>query len=176
MLNNEKSENLPEAQLRKIYMRNLSLETATSAALLNKEINPEVKLEIRVQINPLVDAEEVILDFTLTVRETSNLLYLLKLQQAGCFVLKNLEGEQKQLFLNTTCPQLLFPYASQIANTLIVQSGFPALNIMPIDFTQLYHQQNQRSAQAKAQNGQKGPSSEPISSQENKWINLKENV
>jgi preprotein translocase subunit SecB len=156
MLKNEQSENLPEAQIRKIYLRNISLETAVLAALV-KEIDPEVKLELRVQTNSLVDTEEVILDVTLTVRHASNLLYLLKLQQAGCFAIKNLEGEQKKLFLNTICPQLLFPYASQIANTLIVQSGFPPLSIMPIDFTKLYNQQNQQLAQMK-KDSQRTPS------------------
>ena len=159
----------PEAHIVAVYLRNVSLETASSPLLSAREgLKPEIKLELRVQINPLKEEqEEVVLDFSITGRDGSSFLYLLKLQQAGTMVLKNFEDHQKTFFLNTTCPQMLYPYAAQMANTLITQAGFPPLYLTPIDFVNLYTQQ-----QAQQQGAQKPES--PISKtvENNKWANL----
>ncbi len=140
----------PQFSVKGIYLRNISLETSTSPILLRSGIQPEMKLELRVQINSAENYDEVLLDLNITARDNNNLLYLIKMQQAGCFVLNNFTVEQKDFFLNTTCASLIYPYASQMANTLSVQSGFPPVNIMPIDFAHLYSQQQASQAQVKA--------------------------
>lgn len=139
----------PQFNLKAIYLRNTSFETGSSPILLRSGIQPEVKLELRVQINPLENQDEVVLDLIITARDNSNLLYLIKIQQAACFVLTGFASEQKTFILNTTCPNIIYPYAGHMANTLSVQGGFPLLNLMPIDFVHMYAQQ-QKTAQAEA--------------------------
>ena len=164
--NTTPNENQPEARVAGIYLRNVSLETANSPLLLREGLKPEIKLELRVQINPMNEQEEVVLDLSITGRDGSSLLYLLKLQQAASVILKNFDENQKAFFLNTACPQMLYPYAAQVASTLIVQAGFPPLYLTPIDFVNLYTQQ---------QAAQKTDSTPTNTVEESKWKTLTQN-
>ena len=157
-----------EIRLVGIYLRNVSLETGHSPLSLSEGTKPEIRLELRVQINSLGEQDEVVLDFNITGRDTGGrLLYLMKLQQVGCFVIKGAEVDKKAFFLNTTCPQMLYPYASHVASTLVTQAGFPALYLTPIDFVSLYVQQ---------QTAQKTESdsmpSEALADKQNNWASV----
>jgi preprotein translocase subunit SecB len=135
----------PQYRIKGIYLRNASLETGISPLLLRSNIQPEMKLELRVNTKSLEDQDEVVLDLSLTVRDNSSLIYLLKIQQAGYFILNTpLTLEKKAFILNTTCPNLIYPYVCQMANILSVQAGFLPVNLMPIDFIHMYEQQNQQ--------------------------------
>jgi preprotein translocase subunit SecB len=164
----------PEVRTIGIYLRNVSLETCRSPALLRKDIKQEFKLELKVQADSLEESDEVMLDMIITVRDKSDLLYLFKIQQVGCFTLKHFTTEQKQLFLNTVCPTMLYPYASQMANTLVVQAGYPALHLTPIDFTHLYRQQ-QQATQTKTDNRQEVTQTTTQGNQK-KWTSVMESV
>jgi preprotein translocase subunit SecB len=164
----------PEVRTIGIYLRNVSLETCRSPALLRRDIKQEFKLELKVQADSLEESDEVMLDMIITVRDKSDLLYLFKIQQVGCFTLKHFTTEQKQLFLNTVCPTMLYPYASQMANTLVVQAGYPALHLTPIDFTHLYRQQ-QQATQIKTDNRQEVTQTTTQGNQK-KWTSVMESV
>jgi preprotein translocase subunit SecB len=173
--NPEKETAAPQLSIKGIYLRNTSFETGSSLLLLRPGSQPEMKLELRVQINPLEKQDEVLLDLTVTARDNSNLLYLIKIQQAGCFVLSHFTPEQKAFFLNTTCPSILYPHACHMANTLSVQGGFPPVHLMPIDFVHLYTQQQQAAAvQAQKSNGLEKvkPVLEESIASKNKWAEL----
>lgn len=161
----------PQLSIKSIYLRNLSLETASSPILLCPGIQPEMKLEVRVNINPLENQDEVVLDLTIMAGDNNNLLYLIKIQQAGCFVLNGLTAEQKAFYLNITCPHLLYPYASHMANTLSVQGGFPPVNLMPIDFVHFYAQHQAQPVQ-KPQNEAVIQSEIETAAPKNKWAEL----
>ena len=157
-----------EIRLLGISLRNVSLETGHSPFSLPEGTKPEIKLELRVQISALGEQDEVALDFNITGRDSAGrLLYLIKLQQVGSVIIKGAEAEQKAFFLNTACPQMLYPYASHIASTLVTQAGFPALYLTPIDFVSLYAQQQA------AQKAEKNPltAEAPLNTQ-NKWASL----
>ena len=157
-----------EIRLVGIYLRNVSLETGHSPLSLLEGTKPEIRLELRVQINSVSEQEEVVLNFNITGRDTGGrLLYFVKLQQVGCFVVKGAEAEQNAFFLNTACPQMLYPYASHIASTLVTHAGFPALYLIPIDFVSLYAQQ--QTAQ-KTENT--SMPSDTVVNPQNKWASL----
>ena len=159
-----------EIRLVGIYLRNASLEAAHSPFALPEGTQPEIRLELRVQINALGEQDEVVLDLNITARDAGGrLLYFVKLQQVGCFVVKGAEAEQKGFFLNTACPQMLYPYASHMASTLVAQAGFPALYLTPMDFVSLYAQQQT------AQKTETDPSlPDTAVNAQNKWANLPE--
>ena len=159
-----------EIRLVGIYLRNVSLETGHSPLSLPEGTKPEMRFELRVQINSASEQDEVVLDFNITGRDMGGrLLYFVKLQQVGCFVVKGAEAEQKAFFLNTVCPQTLYPYASHIASTLVTQAGFPVLHLTPIDFVSLYAQQQT----AQKTDSVPTPSDTPLNPQ-NKWASLGE--
>jgi preprotein translocase subunit SecB len=166
----EKTIAQPQWGTKAIYLRHASLETSRSPLLLGTEIQPEMKLELRVDTHPLEQQDEVVLDVSITARDKGNLLYLLKIQQAGCFVLTHFTEEQKKVFLNTLCPSMIYPYACHMATTLAVQAGFPPLHLMPIDFRHFYAEQ-QKVAGAQTATGADSIPSESTASN-NKWAEL----
>ncbi len=171
----EKSQQ-PQFTIQAFYLRHSSLETGISPRLLRSGLTPEMKLELRVQINPLEKEDEVVLDLTITARDGSgsSLLYLIKIHQAGCFTLTNFTPEQKAFFLNTTCANLIYPYACHKANTLAVEAGFPPVNLLPIDFAHLYAQQQKQQVAQNISTDKVIENPTPASSMgpNNKWAGL----
>lgn len=152
-----------------VYLKNASLETAHSPLDLAEGLKPEINFELKLHINPLNEHDEVVLDLQITARDGGRLLYLLKLQQAGCMALSQVSPEQKAFFLHTVCAQMIYPYVCHAASTLVAQAGFPSLHLTPIDFTGLYLQQKASedakvTAQPAAPNGRDQPG--------NKWARL----
>jgi preprotein translocase subunit SecB len=46
--------------------------------------------------------------------------------------------------LGAFCPNLLFPYAREALDNLVVRGSFPALMLAPVNFDALYAQQLER--------------------------------
>lgn len=70
------------------------------------------------------------------------MLWQIKLQQAGLYTLQGLDEEQRKQVLNGFCMNQLYPYACANINHLVVQGGFPAINLLPMDFARLYQEQS----------------------------------
>ena len=58
--------------------------------------------------------------------------------------------EQREQLLATVCPNILFPYAREAVDNLVVKGSFPALMLSPINFDALYAQQKQAQAEQAA--------------------------
>jgi len=48
--------------------------------------------------------------------------------------------------LAAVCPNILFPYAREAVDSLIVKGSFPPINLAPVNFDALYVQTKQRQA------------------------------
>ena len=65
--------------------------------------------------------------------------------------------------LGAFCPNILFPYARETLDSLVVRGSFPALMLAPVNFDALYAQELQRMQQARnAGSGSLEPLSQPI--------------
>ena len=91
---------------------------------------------------------EVTLTLTVTVKLGEETAFLVEVQQAGLFTVAGIEGQQLAQVLNTTCPQILFPYAREAIDNAVTKGSFPALMLPPINFDALFAQ---AVAQAKAE-------------------------
>ena len=84
---------------------------------------------------------EVILSLTLTAKDESDkTLYLAEVQQAGIFVIDGLDEAAKDHMLASFCPNILFPYARENIDSLIIKGSFPPLMLAPVNFDALYEQ------------------------------------
>jgi preprotein translocase subunit SecB len=75
---------------------------------------------------------------------------VVEVQQAGVFTAANFGDEQLEQLLATVCPNILFPYAREVVDNLVVKGSFPALMLSPINFDALYAQQKQAQAEQAA--------------------------
>ena len=78
---------------------------------------------------------------TLTAKDDNDkTLYLAEVQQAGIFVIDGLDEAGKDHMLASFCPSILFPYARENIDSLIVKGSFPPLMLAPVNFDALYEQ------------------------------------
>ncbi|MGI1679276.1 MAG: protein-export chaperone SecB [Cellvibrionaceae bacterium] len=147
--------NEQQFSLQRIYIKDLSYESPLGVAAFNQNWKPQVNQEINTK-NAKVgeDAYEVVLSLTITVKLDDKVAFLIELQQAGIFAIKGIENNQIAHILNTMCLQILFPYARETIDSVIIKGSFPALMLPPINFDALY-------AQAVAQQQEKSKDDAP---------------
>ena len=67
-------------------------------------------------------------------------MYLVEVQQAGIFMIQGLEDEARQQTLGSYCPNVLFPYAREAIDSLVLKGSFPPLMLAPVNFDAIYQQ------------------------------------
>ena len=83
---------------------------------------------------------EVVLTLTVTAKIEEDTAFLVEVQQAGIFYMVGIEGEPLRQVLATVGPNILFPYARENIDSLVIKGGFPALMLAPVNFDALYRQ------------------------------------
>ena len=74
--------------------------------------------------------------------------YLAEMEFVGVFVLKNIPTQHVAPILGIEAPSLMFPYARQVLMQSITDGGFRPGLIQPINFAQLFMQQQQQAQKA----------------------------
>jgi preprotein translocase subunit SecB len=73
--------------------------------------------------------------------------FLVEVQQAGIFFIKGFTDDQLRRVLGTAAPNILFPYARENIDSLVVKGGFPPVMLAPVNFDALFEQAMQQQAQ-----------------------------
>ncbi|BDB96117.1 protein-export chaperone SecB [Candidatus Hydrogenosomobacter endosymbioticus] len=89
---------------------------------------------------------EVVLSLRAQVREKEETVYLLDLKYAGVFKLSGVKDGFLELILLIECPRLLFPFARAVISGVTRDSGFPSLDLQPIDFADVLKSKIDRSS------------------------------
>ena len=66
--------------------------------------------------------------------------FLVEVQQAGIFFAAGIDEEPLKQLLATVAPNILFPYAREAIDAMVIKGGFPPLMLAPVNFDALYHQ------------------------------------
>lgn len=129
----------PQFALQRIYIKDVSFETPMGVEAFRHQWQPKVGQELGTAANKIdEDLYEVILKITINVQLGDKTAFLVEVQQAGLFMVANIEGPQLAHLLNTACPQILFPYAREAIDNLCLKGSFPALALPPINFDMLF--------------------------------------
>jgi preprotein translocase subunit SecB len=138
-------ENKPEFSIQRIYIKDLSLESPVSPDVFRQEWKPDINLQINVETNALEeDFYQVVIKITVTAKNDHKTALLIEVHQAGIFLLRNFENEQRKHMLGAFCPNLLFPYAREFVSETAIRAGFPPLYLSPINFDAIYAEQAAR--------------------------------
>ncbi|MBA1232452.1 protein-export chaperone SecB [Pseudomonas viridiflava] len=142
-------ENAPQFSLQRLYVRDLSFEAPKSPAIFRQEWTPTVSLDLNTRQKPLEgDFYEVVLTLSVTVNNGDEVAFIVEVQQAGIFLIKGLDDGSMSHTLGAFCPNILFPYAREAIDNLVVRGSFPALMLAPVNFDALYAQELQRMQEA----------------------------
>lgn len=137
--------NEPQFAIQRIYLSDVSFESPKAPAIFLKEWQPAVNLELNTRQTPLEnDMHEVQLTLSVTAKLGEEIAYIAEVKQSGIFLIKGLDNETISHMLGAFCPNLLFPYAREALDNLVVKGSFPALMLSPINFDALYAQEAER--------------------------------
>ncbi len=92
----------------------------------------------------------MVLSLTLTAKIGEKTAYIVEVQQAGIFVVRNFDENQLGQMLGAYCPNVLFPYARESIDTLVSKGSFPPLMLAPVNFDAIYQQALERRRQEQA--------------------------
>jgi preprotein translocase subunit SecB len=140
-MSEDKAAEAQQLDIQKIYLRDVSLETPNSPRVFAEQWNPQIQLQINTGTEALTEAlREVVLTLTVTASLGDKTAFLVEVQQAGIFALQGFSEEQLGVILGAFCPGILFPYAREAVDSMVVKAGFPPLMLKPVNFDALYHQ------------------------------------
>jgi len=137
--------NQPEFAIQKIYVKDISFEAPNTPKIFTEEWRPHVELEFNnngVVVEP--DIYEVTLNITVKAKLGDKVAFIVEVQQAGIFTIKNFPEKEIKPLLGSYCPNILFPYAREAVADIINRGGFIPLNLAPINFDALYQQYEQQ--------------------------------
>lgn len=138
----------PLYDLEKIYLKDVSFESPGSPLIfLNKGIKPEIKVEMNVEHRPLERGDgyfEVVLGVEIVAEADGAAMFLVSVEQAGVFRLRNFDERQLPMMLEIVCPNVLLPFNREVVADLVGKGGFPQLLLSPVNFETLYKKKTEQ--------------------------------
>lgn len=127
--------------LQRIYVKDVSFETPQGLEVFRQQWKPKVNLEMNTRQNRIDDQNfEVILTLSVTATQEDKTAFIAEVQQGGIFFVSGIPEAQLRQVLATVCPTILFPYAREAIDSLVVRGSFPPLMLAPVNFDALYVQ------------------------------------
>jgi preprotein translocase subunit SecB len=141
----------PQFALQRIYLKDSSFESPRSPTVFQGQWAPKINFDIKSRSEKVQDdVYEVVLVLTAEAQMEEQAAFLVEVHQAGIFAAKDFDELQLEQLLATVCPNILFPYAREAIDSLVVKGSFPALALAPVNFDALYKQQKEAMAQQSA--------------------------
>jgi preprotein translocase subunit SecB len=138
-------ENNQQFLIHKIYSKDISFESPMAPNMFKSTWEPESNVDLNISHKSLQNNNyEVDLTITLITKNESKDCYICEITQTGLFEVKVPE-EQLGGLLGSYCPNILFPYAKELISNLVVKSGYPLVQINPVNFDALYAQNLEKS-------------------------------
>jgi preprotein translocase subunit SecB len=144
-------ENPPSARLMGHFTRDLSFENVAAMEGHSAQGNPHISVNVGMDAKQLGDDRyQVAMKINAKAEAEEKTRFLVELDYAGVFELKNVKKEHLHPFLFIECPRQLLPFARRVVADVTRDGGYPPLMIDNVDFAKLYRQ---RLEQARAQQG-----------------------
>lgn len=145
-------QNQPTFNIEKLYVKDMSLEVPHAPSIYLEREAPQIDMQLNTEFSA-IDKEiyEVVITSTLTATLPSvkdKVMFLIEVQQAGVFHVRNIPQEEMEAVLAVVCPNILYPYLREVVTDLSVRGGFAPVLLNPVNFEALYQQQKAQAAAA----------------------------
>lgn len=132
----------PTFDLRRIFVKDASLELPNAPAIFLEENASQVAIEVSTEHQVLdADAYEVQVNVSLTARLNDKVFFILEIKQSGIFEISNMPEEQLGPVLNIICPSMIYPYLRANVSDLLTRATLPPLHLTEVNFEQFYQDQ-----------------------------------
>jgi len=130
-----KSSSTVEISIARLYVKDFSFESPKAPAIFQEQHQPEMKVEVNVKTKQLNNNFfEVSLNILLDAKTADDSIFVVEIEQAGVFEIKNATPEQLDHILLVFCPQTLFPYARANIDQAMLMGSLPPIMLAPINF------------------------------------------
>ena len=137
--------------IEKLYVKDVSLEIPNAPKIFLNKTQPSIELKLTFATTNIDDSlYNTILNITVDAKVDQNQLYLIELQYAGIFQIKNIAENSIEFIKEVEIPNILYPYAREVLSDLIFKGGFQPILLPPTNFVQIYH--NKKNSQNNATN------------------------
>jgi preprotein translocase subunit SecB len=132
---NNKPNGPVEITIARIYVKDFSFESPRSPAVFQEQHQPEMKVEVNVKSKRLNNNFfEVSLNILLDAKTKEESIFVVEIEQAAVFEIKNANQDQLDHILMIFCPQTLFPYARANIDHAMTMGSLPPIMLAPINF------------------------------------------
>ncbi len=141
------SDQQPVFQIQRVYLKDLSLEQPNSPQILTEQGQPQVDVNLGIEVQPLVDGIfEVTVVATVTAKLEDRTMFLVEAKEAGIFEVRHIPEDQIQPVLAIACPSIIYPYLRAVVADVITRAGFPPVHLAEVNFQAMYEAQQQAAA------------------------------
>lgn len=134
--------------LQRLYLSDASFEAPNSPEVFTVKEQPGVDVKLDTKSRQVSeDLYEVTVKITAQVTFGEKTAFLAEVEQSGAFQVSGIEGDNLEHALGAFSPNILFPYAREAIDSLVVKGGFPPLMIAPVNFEAIFAERKQREAQ-----------------------------
>lgn len=146
--NGQADPNAPQFAPQAVYVKDVSFEAPQGPRVAPNSANPTINLNLNTNVSDMGgDLKEVVLTVRVEAQAAEKTVWLIELQQAGAFGIRNVPAQDMQRLLGIFCPNYLLPYARQVISDLLMKGGFPPFLLPPVNFESLFNQAAQQAQQ-----------------------------
>ena len=146
--NQQQEQQGPVFALQRIYLKDVSFESPKAPDVFKGQWSPKINFNIGTRNNKLAEGVyDVVLTLTVEAKQEEATAFLAEVQQAGVFTCAEFSEADLERVLATVCPNILFPYAREAIDSLVVRGSFPPVMLAPVNFDAIYAQSKQQQAQ-----------------------------
>lgn len=132
-----------EVGIARIFLKDLSFESPKAPQIFQQAVQPELKIEVNVTPRSLNNGfYEVSLNLLIQATHDRETVFVIEVEQAGIFEIKNANPQQMDHILTVFAPTTLFPYARTVVDHALVQGSLPPLSLAPINFEAMRSQRD----------------------------------
>lgn len=137
----------PVFTLDKLYVKDVSLELPNAPKIFLNREQPNIELNLSYNTEQIDEGVyQTVLHAVINAKIDTLQMFLIEVDQAGIFQMKNIPKEQVELLHNIECPSMLFPYLRETVSDLTVRAGLMPVVLAPVNFAFLYQQKQQATA------------------------------
>jgi preprotein translocase subunit SecB len=124
-----------EVGIARVYVKDFSFESPKAPQVFQEQMQPELRIEVNVSPKNLNgNFYEVVLNLLIEATSGSEVVFIVEIEQAGIFEIKNASNQQLDHILTVFAPSTLFPYARTVIDHAMLQGSLPPLTLAPINF------------------------------------------